>query len=716
MRRIAVGGMAEIYLAKSLGAEGFQKEVVIKLILPSYSEDEAFVTMFIDEARIAARLRHQNIVQIFDFDRFDDCYYIAMEYVEGRDLRKVMDRALKTQKRISPLLAVQAAAEVCAGLRYAHTRKGEDGKPLDIIHRDVSPHNVLVSYAGELKITDFGIAKAAARSTKTRAGTVKGKCAYMSPEQARGKPLDPRSDMFALCAITWEMLTGRRPFEGDTDFEILNNVLNASLPPPSLFNPAAPRELDAIILKGLRKDRDERYPDMAALEKDLRQFVFKHASTPDEAALGPLMQELFAEEMSGEHELPVPVAVPAPARTPTPRAAVPTPGPRPAAPTPAPRPAATTSTPSKADGTLMLSDEEQLPAPGNDAETVKVDAPAKAPKTIPVGMLRQELDDMIASGAVQPPAASQNTADQVSTIDSGKGRDAEVPTMALSEAAVSEALSRAAQVRHTSSHDDLDSLGATGNLKIGTGSRPGVKAQRSRTWLWVAMGLGIVAAGAAAVWISQTVPNEPGSQVQAVGPTGSGSSHAPAQATPAPAPAPTVTAPPVPAPVTPPAPTPPAAEKARAVILEFDVTPASTTVRVNGEAVVPIKGKRIVAGRFKIGDSVEVAASAPGHADFHARIALASEVEVQKIQLDPAKAARSADKKPAASGDTGMVNINARPWADVYFKGRKLGTTPLRFEAPVGKQTFTLKKDVVQKVITVTIEKGQVAQPGVVDM
>ena len=233
VRKLAVGGMAEIFLAKSRGAEGFQRDVVIKRILPSYSEDEAFVTMFIDEARIAARLHHPNIVQIYDFDKCDDSFYIAMEFVDGRDLRKVLDQGVKTGRRMTPVRAAHVLADIASGLKHAHQARGDDGEPLNIVHRDVSPHNILLGYSGEAKILDFGIAKAAARSTKTRAGTVKGKCSYMSPEQARGKPLDGRSDMFALCAIGWEMLTGRKLFEGETDFEILNRVLTDPVLPPS---------------------------------------------------------------------------------------------------------------------------------------------------------------------------------------------------------------------------------------------------------------------------------------------------------------------------------------------------------------------------------------------------------------------------------------------------------------------------------------------------
>lgn len=639
VRRLAVGGMAEIYLAKSIGAEGFQKDVVIKLILPSFSEDEAFVTMFIDEARIAARLHHPNIVQIYDFDRVDESYYIAMEYVEGADLRKVMDRALKLGRRIPPLLAAQIASEVAAGLRYAHTRKGEDGKPLDIIHRDVSPHNILVSFLGEVKITDFGIAKAAARSTKTRAGTVKGKCAYMSPEQARGKPLDGRSDMFALCAITWEMLTGRRPFDGDSDFEILNNVLNMSLPPPSLFAPTCPRELDAIVLKGLRKEREERYPDMAALEKDLKAFVFKHASQVEELSLAPFMQELFAEDTGAEQSSTVPAS---------------------------PMP----SFPSKSEGTLLLSEEENSPPP----------EPVKPPKTIPVGKLRQELDEILAS---QPSISTTDfNADSATAGDSS----GELPTMALSSADLKEAIATEGIVEEVG--------GATGRIRVVTGSRSRIR-QRSKTPLLVLLAAIILGAVASAVYfihvISEPAPAiEPPPVVAVVQPE------------------PPVTTQPVELPVL---------SKPMTVTLDFDVTPASATVFVDGEAIASVGGKRSLANKYKVGDEVTVTARANGYRDYQARVKLQSEKETVIVKMEPLPKRAQITASRAQTTEIGYVNLNAKPWADVFFRGRKLGTTPLRgVEVPVGSQTFVFKKDTVTRSITVVVEKGKTVTPPVVEM
>ncbi len=321
VRKIAMGGMAEIYKAKTAGAEGFEKDVVIKRILPHFTEDESFVKMFIDEASITSKLQHANIVQIFDFDVCEGSYYIAMELIEGVDLKKVIDVGLKSGKPLSIPQTVWIMMEISKGLHYAHTKEYK-GQPLNIVHRDISPHNAMVSYAGEVKLMDFGIAKAAQRSTKTMAGTVKGKVAYMSPEQARGKPLDGRSDLFALGIMLWEMLTGKRLFLGDSDFETLTNVLKNDAPPPSQINPKIPKDLDEIVLKALKKDRDERYASVEAFARDLTRWYYSHVTDLEAESLKRFMHELFIEDIQKlqaladeEKGLPTPAAAPVNERT-----------------------------------------------------------------------------------------------------------------------------------------------------------------------------------------------------------------------------------------------------------------------------------------------------------------------------------------------------------------------------------------------------------------
>ena len=304
LRRIAMGGMAEIFRAKSLGAEGFEKIIVIKRILPHYTEDQNFVRMFIDEARIASKLQHSNIVQIYDFDQEDDRYYIAMEYVEGCDLKDVYTRGVKAGQPLSPPQVVWIMMEASKGLHYAHVKE-YDGEPLNIVHRDVSPHNLMVSFSGEIKLMDFGIAKATQRSTKTIAGTVKGKCAYMSPEQARGKPLDGRSDLFALGIMAWEMLTQKRLFLAESDFETLSNVLKQEVPRPSSINPDVPKALDDIVLKALAKDREQRHASVEAFGRELTKWFYANVDDLDAVAIKPYVRELFKEDIErlrGEYE------------------------------------------------------------------------------------------------------------------------------------------------------------------------------------------------------------------------------------------------------------------------------------------------------------------------------------------------------------------------------------------------------------------------------
>ncbi|RMG16138.1 MAG: hypothetical protein D6729_11375 [Deltaproteobacteria bacterium] len=298
-RRIAVGGMAEIFLGRMEGAAGFQKEVVLKRILPHLAEDREFVEMFRDEARLAARLSHVNIAQVFDFDEEDGVLFLAMEYVHGKDLRRVQVAARDAGLRITPMRATHIAREVARGLAHAHGLRADDGTPLGIVHRDISPQNILVSFAGEVKITDFGIAKAAQRSSVTAEGIIKGKSGYMSPEQAAGRTVDARTDVFALGIVLWELLTGRALFTGATDIEILHAVQSRAVPPPSSIHPDVPAELDAVVLRALERDPAARFPTAAEMESALADVLLSHAATSKELDLASMMRALFPEEANG---------------------------------------------------------------------------------------------------------------------------------------------------------------------------------------------------------------------------------------------------------------------------------------------------------------------------------------------------------------------------------------------------------------------------------
>lgn len=273
LERINVGGMAEVFKAKTFGIEGFERLVAVKRILPSIASDSDFVTMFVDEAKIAVQLQHPNIAQVFDLGKVEDSYFIAMEYVAGADLRVILDEARRERCRVPLDLAVYIISKVCEGLDYAHNKRNEKDKPLNLVHRDVSPQNILISFDGEIKIIDFGIAKAVGKVGETQSGILKGKFGYMSPEQVRGLPLDRRSDIFTIGICLYELLTGQRLFLGHSDFSTLEKVRNVEVLPPTYHVPGIPEELERITLKALAKNLEDRYQSVAELRDDLKAAV-----------------------------------------------------------------------------------------------------------------------------------------------------------------------------------------------------------------------------------------------------------------------------------------------------------------------------------------------------------------------------------------------------------------------------------------------------------
>ncbi len=297
---INVGGMAEVYRAKLSGVEGFEKIVAIKKILPEVAEDKEFIKMFIDEAKTAVRLSHPNIVNILELGKIDEAYFIAMELVNGNDLKTIRKRL----KGVDLLLPVQQSAyiisRICDGLDYAHSKCDDRGNSLNIIHRDISPQNIMISYEGNIKLIDFGIAKAKTKSSKTRAGMLKGKFSYMSPEQVMGQPLDNRSDIFSTGVVLYELLTGKRLFLGKNDVETLEKIKKADVPPPSVFNSDVPPELDRIVLKSLEKDLKKRYQRCNELSDDLKQFNFQSDMKFNRQDMMNFMQEFFEDEIIEE--------------------------------------------------------------------------------------------------------------------------------------------------------------------------------------------------------------------------------------------------------------------------------------------------------------------------------------------------------------------------------------------------------------------------------
>lgn len=294
--------MAEVFRAKSYGVEGFEKIIAIKRILPTMGEDREFIKMFIDEAKIAGQLAHTNICQIFELGRIDGSHFIAMEFIWGKDVLQLQNRLRKLKQPMPVPMACHVIAKACEGLDYAHKKRDQAGRPLEIVHRDVSPQNILVSYDGDVKVIDFGIAKASSRSVRTQAGVLKGKFGYMSPEQVRGLPLDRRSDIFALGTILYEMLTSTRLFQGETDFATLEKVRNVTMPKPRTVNPNIPEEVEAIIYKALTKDANDRYEWAADMNADLQRFLMSQPTVYAPKALSAALKELFAAEVEREKQ------------------------------------------------------------------------------------------------------------------------------------------------------------------------------------------------------------------------------------------------------------------------------------------------------------------------------------------------------------------------------------------------------------------------------
>lgn len=739
LNKIALGGMAEIFRAKTVGAEGFEKELVIKRILPHFTEDEAFRSMFIDEARLAARLAHANIVQVFDFDLQDGMYYIAMEYVEGKDLKKIQDTARKAGRRLTPGQIVWIIAESCKGLDYAHKYKHRN-EPMHIVHRDVSPHNIMVSYNGEVKIMDFGIAKAASRYTKTRAGTVKGKCAYMSPEQAKGVELDGRSDMFSLAVVAWELLTDKRLFAGETDFETLSNVLKCEVAPPSSLNPEVPPELDEIILKALAKEPEDRYASCAALHDALNRFYFTHVKHADEGRLERFMRELFASDLQTI------AAMQAQERT-TYIVAASNPG------------MAAASSNDLAEAPTMAIPASQVF--DNEAKTMAVDAAQMLMQQRATGSSRQVGAQTGSGGFATLPATGTHTgmpprrsaavyllvgllaaavalagvflwleyggngeAAKGGTASAGTGSkptsgtepggDPDKPAPPVDPKTGT--LTVVAVPSEAKLFVDGEPLvdGTLADVPIGKtlvvrAEHDGRKAEQSVTMSSVAQTVKLevpVATQAPPATITIQAPEDVflrvGTQELGKGTqkfTAKEGDELLVEAW-------REGAPPFKRRVT-------VRNDGMSVVIEdsevpqkkvltkvtIEVSPADATVTVDGQPAAPTDGKLTL--ERERGGKVVLEASAKGHR------AEKKEVELSSAEVAVQLKLRKESSEPAVTG-TGYVTINAKPWANVFYKGQSLGPTPVRRrQLPAGPQRFTLEKSGIRKTVTIVVEKDK---------
>lgn len=303
LAKLAVGGMAEIFLVRSATVTGVERYCVLKRILPERAGNHSFMQMFVDEARLATQLQHPNIASVYDIGMLEDLHFYTMEYVHGETVRSLVERAQHQRRPLPVACVLTIIAGAAAGLHHAHDRTANDGRPLAIVHRDVSPSNLLVSYEGHVKLVDFGVAKAAGRAEKTKSGTVKGKICYLSPEQCRCERIDRRSDLFSLGIVMWEMLTGARLYRRATDFESMAAIVGESPSPPSSLRAGIPHAVDVIVLRLLAKSVADRFQTAAEVIEEIENASVHGGTTLSTAAVSRLLHDLFGPRAEPWHEL-----------------------------------------------------------------------------------------------------------------------------------------------------------------------------------------------------------------------------------------------------------------------------------------------------------------------------------------------------------------------------------------------------------------------------
>ncbi|QRN97508.1 protein kinase [Archangium violaceum] len=386
--KLATGGMAEVYLARATGPMGFEKELVVKRILPHLAADGRFVEMFLAEARLAARLNHPHIVQIFDFGEADGTWYLAMEYIDGLNLRVLSKRAREAGMELPPASCARIIASVCEGLAYAHERTDPTtGEPLGIIHRDISPDNILLSREGAVKVVDFGIAKMAGQELRTQTGVVKGKLAYMPPERFREVEMDRRMDVYALGVVLYELLTGHKPYEAGSEGQLVRAILYEQPVPAVKWRPELPPALRRILERAMAKEREQRYADCRALQSDLEHFILSTGEPVGAWQLARLLARVT--ERPGDEKTVVESGVPGPvrqARAPTPKPMQRVPTPPPAAAIPVPRRTAEGPRPEPADAMTIR---ERAPQ-RSEAPTIRLEKPPQLQEPRPSASPREE--------------------------------------------------------------------------------------------------------------------------------------------------------------------------------------------------------------------------------------------------------------------------------------------------------------------------------------
>ncbi|MGM0595416.1 MAG: serine/threonine protein kinase [Myxococcota bacterium] len=307
IKKLDAGGMAEVYIGKLIGAQGISRRVAVKKILPQLNKNKKFVSMFLDEARLAMNLSHANLVQTFDVTRIKDSYCIVMEFIEGSSLKAVMNFMKKKNKTLPIGTAIYIVMEAAKGLGYAHNAKDANGQPLKLIHRDVSPPNILISKEGEIKVADFGLAKAALQVETTEPGIIKGKFSYLSPEIIMGIEIDKRADIFSLGIVLFELLTGRRLFYGENDLETVKLVEKAHIPRVTALNPEVPPALERALFRALKRDRNKRYQETAEFIDDLNSVLFTYGLKVNSRDVAQIIKEVKGysvpeKEKSGDYD------------------------------------------------------------------------------------------------------------------------------------------------------------------------------------------------------------------------------------------------------------------------------------------------------------------------------------------------------------------------------------------------------------------------------
>jgi len=295
-QRLAAGGMAEVFLGRRTGPAGFQKDIVIKRIRPHLGDQEAFVEMFLEEAKLAAQLSHPNIVQIHDLGRIDDAWFIAMEHIDGRDLAEVIKRSAEKGIPFPIEYALRISSSVCEALTYAYEKMDCFGHKLLVVHRDISPDNIMLSWSGAAKLLDFGIAKARDKAQEKHGSEVAGKVAYMSPEQVRGQKLDQRTDIFSLGVVLYEMITGLNLYSGGSEMDLMIKIANGKVHPPSYFRGDVPIEVEQLVMRALEKDPEKRFQTAAEMQQTLDAFFSGHAFNPSSRHIKGFMMQLFGEQ------------------------------------------------------------------------------------------------------------------------------------------------------------------------------------------------------------------------------------------------------------------------------------------------------------------------------------------------------------------------------------------------------------------------------------